>query len=170
MKINKLKFEDQFVSEQYSKELRDVGVCQTASHYYWNDGKLTKDKAGIAAYTGHEILLALPEFISYEDHSLLTVRPNMELGWDIGYYLQKERSRFNAWEGYFPDACAVLLLRLIKSGLLYDKNQCDGCRAGYKNKSGIHELSTPATSMICERYKYSDEYDRWIDQKIKSSF
>lgn len=166
----KIKFEDQFVSEYYSKELRDLGICQTASHYYWKNGKLTKDKSGIAAYTSHEILRNLPEFLEYDNESLLTIRPNMELGWDVGYYPQKERSRFNAWEGFLADACALLLSRLIKAGRWHQKNQCDGCRAGYKNKAGIHIMPPPSTSMICQSYMYSEDYDQWINQKIKSNF
>lgn len=35
------------------------------------------------------------------------------------------------------------------------ENQCDGCKAGYPVKDGVHKVPYPSGSMVCQAKKYS---------------
>lgn len=43
-----------------------------------------------------------------------------------------------------------------------DKNQCDGCKAGYPIENGLHVVPYPSGSMVCQKHKY--ELDFKVEQ------
>lgn len=148
-----------YVSPEWAKELAYWGIktLEVKAAFYWNEGKLTRDKLGYPAFTIFELLKILPEFLEYNNGEILTMRPYIELGFTVTYEAKDRKPRFEIWEATLPDALAKMTKLLIKRGYISIKNQCDGCRAGYPNERGFHRVPYPSGGMLCMADRYEKE-------------
>lgn len=39
--------------------------------------------------------------------------------------------------------------------IIFEENQCDGCKSGYPLRDGIHHVPYPSGSMSCQKHKYT---------------